>query len=227
MQKTYSFLLLPLLSLAAAGAHADRVPAQADTGEDGLEQRIEFPELRGDITAVLRCAARLQRNGRLKDNGCYVESPADRVFIEPINRAARRARFKPATLDGRALEIYLQYRVQFVKEGEDERVSVWLNPGVAENVEAYGQDHVAAQRVIGKERWEDVCPSRADYLVWLRAHVAEDGSASSASLTHGAGINPSPRCREAILATIGESEFFPALADGEPVPSTYMEPFGN
>ena len=220
-------LLLIVTLLLSAGANAERVPAQADTGDDGLEHRIEFPELRGDTTAALRCAARLQKNGRMKDNGCYVESPADQIFVEPINRAARRARFKPAMLDGRAQEIYLQYRVQFVKKDDDEQVTVWLNPGVAENVEAYGPHHVAAQRVIGKERWQDVCPERADYLLWLKAHVAENGAASSASLTHGAGLNPSPRCRDAILATIEESEFFPALADGEPVPSTYMEPFGN
>ncbi len=227
MFRSFSLLFAAPLLFAGHSALAERTAAQFGTGEDSLQSRIEFPELRGDTTAVLRCAARVQTNGRMKDNGCYVESPADQVFVEPINKAARKARLVPATADGREYEIYLQYRVQFKKTGEDTAVNVWLNPGITENVEAYGEDHVAAQRAIGQEKWQDICPERAEYLVWLKAHVAHDGTQSNMSLSHGAGLNPSPRCQQAILQTVGESRFFPALADGEPVPSTYVEPFGN
>jgi hypothetical protein len=226
MFKSFSLVCGSLL-FASHAALAERTAAQFGTGEDTLERLIEFPELRGDTTAVLRCAARVQTNGGMKDNGCYVESPADQVFVDPINKAARKARLVPATAEGREYEVYLQYRVRFVKAGDEATVNVWLNPGITENIEAYGEDHVAAQRAIGKEKWQDICPERAEYLVWLKAHVAHDGTQSNMSLAHGAGLNPSPRCQQAILETVGESLFFPALADGEPVPSSYVEPFGN
>jgi len=226
-----SKFLLPVifvaLSLSPAESRAERQAALLGDGEDSLAQRIEFPELRGDTTAMIRCAARIQDNGKMKDNGCASTTPSDQVFIVPINKAARKARLTPAVADKRNREIYLQYRVEFIKKGDDQVVKVYPNPGVKENVEAYGAEHVAAQRAIGKEEWQGVCPERAQYLVWLKAHVAEDGTPSNLSLTHGGGLKPTPRCEEAILSSAGSSLFFPALADGQPVPSTYVEPYGN
>jgi hypothetical protein len=226
-----SKLLLPVilvtLSLWPGESRAERQAALLGTGEDSLAQRIEFPELRGDTTAIIRCAARIQDNGKMKDNGCASTTPSDQVFIVPINKAARKARLTPAVADKRNREVYLQYRVEFIKKGDDQIVNVYPNPGVQENIEAYGVEHVAAQRAIGKEEWQGVCPGSAQYLVWLKAHVAEDGTPSNLSLTHGGGLKPPPRCEEAILSSAASSLFFPALADGEPVPSTYVEPYGN
>lgn len=224
--------LLPLITLfsfvlLSAEAAAERTPARFGSGEDSIGSLIEFPELKGDTAVVLRCAALAEQNGNLDMNGCYSENPADQLFIEAIIEAAEDAKVEAAVLDGNEKTIYLQYRVEFIKKGDEETVNVYENPGVQENIDAYGQDHVAAQRVVGKEVWQDVCPESAAYLVWLKAHVAPDGTPSSLSLTHGGGLNPTPRCRQAILDTVSGSPFFPALADGEPVPSTYVEPFAN
>jgi hypothetical protein len=225
---SYSSLIICVFSLIAAGAaQADRQPARVGSGKDSLGARIEFPELKGDATATVRCAAQVEDGGDMEKNGCYNESPSDQLFIPAISEAARKAEMQPASLDGRRLEVYFQYRVKFEKKGDDTTITVLENPGVTENVEAYGEDHVAAQRAIGDENWQKVCPSRAQYLVWLRAHVAPDGAVSNPSLTHGGGIMPTPRCQQAILDTVQNSIFFPALHDGQPVPSTYVEPFGN
>lgn len=218
------FIYVASMTTAAAG---DRQPARIGDGERSLASLIRFPELKGDTTVMLRCAVRVRDDGEMKDNGCYVDSPADQLFISEINKAARKARLVPASIDGKRREIYFQYRVEFAKKGEEQTVTVYENPGVQENIDAYGIDHVAAQRAIGKERWQEECPSRAQYLVWLKAHVAPDGQQSSLSLTHGSGITPTPRCQQAILDSVSGSLFFPALHAGEPVPSTYVEPFGN
>jgi hypothetical protein len=220
-------LLIAMVALSPTGSLAERIAALPGDGEESLSRLIAFPELRGDTAATIRCAARVQTNGKMKENGCAATSPADQVFIEPINKAAKKARLTPAVADKREKEVYFQYRVEFVKKGDEQTVNVYPNPGVQENVEAYGADHVAAQRAMGKEQWQDVCPERAQYLVWLKAHVAEDGTPSNLSLTHGGGLKPTPRCQEAILNSVSGSLFFPALADGEAVPSTYVEPYGN
>ena len=217
-----------LCSLAfSAQALAERSPARLDGGQKPLPPLIEFPELKGDTTATIRCAAIVEENGNLDMNGCFAEEAADQLFIEAIVEAAEDARIVPANADGDAREIYLQYRVEFIKKGSEQTVNVYPNPGVQENIDAYGQGHVAAQRAVGEEKWQAECPENSPYLVWLKAHVAPDGQPSSLSLTHGGGLNPTPRCRQAILDTVSGSLFFPALADGEPVPSTYVEPFGN
>jgi hypothetical protein len=227
MNKVFPLFIVAALALFSGEARAERAAAELGAGEDTLAKLIKFPELKGDTTAMIRCAARVEGSGKMKDNGCAATTPADQVFIVPINKAAKKARLVPAKADGREQEIYFQYRVEFIKKGDDLTVNVYPNPGVQENIDAYGPNHVAAQRAIGKEEWRDVCPERAQYLVWLKAHVAEDGTPSNLTLTHGAGLNPTPRCGQAILGSAGASLFFPALADGEPVPSTYVEPYGN
>lgn len=215
------------LSLGSGESRAERTAAMLGSGEDSFSRLIEFPELKGDTSAIIRCAARVEASGKMKDNGCAANTPADQIFVVPINKAAKKARMTPAVADGREQEVYFQYRVEFIKKGDEETVNVYPNPGVQENIEAYGAGHVAAQRAIGNEEWENVCPAKAQYLVWLKAHVAEDGTPSNLSLTHGGGLKPTPRCEEAILSSAGTSLFFPALADGEPVPSTYVEPYAN
>lgn len=218
---------LILLSFLAADAFAQRSPATFGSGEESLPALIEFPELKGDTSVTLRCAALVQPDGDMEMNGCYAENPADQLFIEAIVEAAEDAHAQPAIADGEARPVYLQYRVQFVKKAKEETINIYPNPGVQENIDAYGEEHVAAQRVVGNEKWQQECPQSAAYLVWLKAHVAPDGTASNLSLTHGGGLNPTPRCRQAILDTVSASLFFPALAEGQPVPSTYVEPFGN
>jgi hypothetical protein len=227
MYKWFMTLVVVALSLSPGESRAERTAAMLGSGEDSFSRLIKFPELKGDTSAIIRCAARVEASGKMKDNGCAANTPADQIFAVPINKAAKKARMTPAVADGREKDVYFQYRVEFIKKGDEETVNVYPNPGVQENIEAYGADHVAAQRAIGNEEWEDVCPARAQYLVWLKAHVAEDGTPSNLSLTHGGGLKPTPRCEEAILSSAGTSLFFPALADGEPVPSTYVEPYAN
>ncbi|MEX2495442.1 MAG: hypothetical protein WD448_05095 [Woeseia sp.] len=227
MTRQLSLVTFVAFILAAGDSAAERTAARIGSGEEALPALIEFPELKGDTTAVIRCAARIQKNGRMKDNGCAASSPADQIFAVPVTKAARKARLLPAVADDREREIYFQYRVEFIKKGDDETINVYPNPGVQENIDAYGPGHVAAQREIGTEQWQKECPARTRYLVWLKGHVAADGTRSNLSLTHGSGLNPTPRCQQAILDSVGASFFFPALADGEPVPSTYVEPFGN
>jgi hypothetical protein len=108
------------------------------------------------------------------------------------------------------------------------RVRIFPNPGYQENVVAYGIDHVAGQRVIGKkEPWNKACPSRAHYRVIARAYLGEDGKADNPSIEFGDGIRPIASCLDAIKETLTNSLFTPAMADGVAVPSTYVELFGN
>jgi hypothetical protein len=219
--------MLAAFTMPAGNAFAERIPAQFGTGEESIVKLIKFPELKGDTTVTLRCASLVQDNGDMEMNGCVADDPADQLFIVEIIEAAEDATAQPAVADGRKQSVYLQYQVEFIKKGEDETIHFYPNPGVEENIKAYGRDHVAAQRAVGEEKWQDVCPENAAYLVWLKAHVDPDGRQSNLSLTHGGGLTPTPRCQQAILDTVAGSLFFPALADGKPVQSTYVEPFGN
>lgn len=223
------FIASIALFVVSANCHAEF--AAASFGDPEAEKSIfkfvAFPDVKGDVTVTMGCAAIATNSGKLKDNLCFLQNDFDQAFAASMFEASKKARIVPASIAGREKSVYLQYRVVFIKKGERMGVQMVVNPGVDENVEEYGNDHIAAQRVIGKEKWQKVCPKSAGYQVIARAHVNEMGKASNISLSHGGGIVPPVACQDAIIRNIAESEFIPAFADGVAVPSTYAEPFSN
>ena len=195
--------------------------------EKSFMSLLKFPEMQGDVTVTLDCFARIKANGRMKDHNCYVKDTWDSPFAEVVNKAAKKAQVIPATINGKEREVYLQFKVLFQKKGDDHRAGVLLNPGYEENVTAYGEEYIGAQRVLGRGSWQGACPRRAQYVLLAKAHVGEDGRASSPSTVHGSGIVPTETCQQAIRDTLVNSLYIPAMADGAPVPSTFTEPFGN
>jgi len=225
--------LMPALFLFCAlpgtAAKAMR-PADFDYAEakQRIDKRIKFPDFKGDITVVMGCVSRVKASGKMTDTGCYLKNNYDEPFADAVANAAKKARMNPALIGGKPREIFLQFRVAFVRKGEAQEIRFVPNPGYEENTKAYGQQHVAGQRAIGRnEPWKDACPKRAHYSVWVLAYLGEDGHADSPSIEHADGIMPTPTCLDAIRQTIIDSSYTPALADGEPVPSTYIEPFSN
>jgi hypothetical protein len=219
--------LLAALVLSANSALAQRTPATFNHPDNSLQSRIVFPELRGDSVAQIRCAAQVQRNGKFEQNVCFVEKAGDEVFIKAINEAAKKARMNPAIIDGKTAAVYVQYMVVFTKAGDSQTVRIFNNPGIIENTEAYGVEHIAAQRGLTAEKWQKTCPSRVRFMVLVKAHVSEEGVLGSVSIDPVHGAAATERCLQAITDTLNESLFTPAMADGEPVPSTFVEPFGS
>jgi hypothetical protein len=215
-------------SLLAVVAHAQgNTPASFEAGDKSLASLIEFPETRGDGIASVRCSAIVSSKGKLTKNGCYSDNTGTNALVAAINKAAKKARLAPAVIDGRERSVYLQYQVEFKTAGENKTVKVYGNPGVVENVEAYGIEHVAAQRSITAETWQKVCPQRLRFLVWAKAHVAASGEQSNVSIASNDGPPITEKCSQAIIDTMNASIFVPAMIDGEAVPSTYVEPFGS
>jgi len=247
--------VLPVIFLyftSFVAAAQENRPATFDYEESDkqLQNLISFPkEVTGKVELVLSCVSRIQPNGKMDETGCYQMNQYEQAFASSVIRAARKARMKPAIVEGKSREVYLQFRVEFIREKalpkkdddkkdkkkKEEEVVVdvgralhlYLNPGYEENVLAYGYEHIAGQRVIGKEPWQDICPSRAKYSLWVRAYLSEEGKAASPTIEFGNGIRPVANCLEAIKDTIITSQYAPAMAEGVPVPSTYIELFGN
>ena len=227
--KFASFFSLFFL-LAGIALSADEMrPATFDHPEEKerLGTRIEFPEVSKDMSTIIHCYSQISTRGKMKESGCYQRDNPDMPFLIAFLKASKKATLTPAIINGKARKIYLQFRIEFIAEGESRNIHFYLNPGYAENVEAYGYDHIAAQRVIGKESWQDRCPKRAGYQLIVRAFVGEDGRADSPSIQLAAGILPTADCQNAIKDTILQSAFTPAFVDGVPVPSSFVERFGN
>ena len=227
--KYASFFSLVFLLAGTALSAAEMRPATFDHPEEKerLGNRIEFPEVSKDMSTMIHCYSQISTRGKMKESGCYQRNNPDMPFLVAFLKAAKKATLTPAIVNGKASKVYLQFRIEFIAEGENRNINFYLNPAYAENVEAYGPDHIAAQRVIGKESWQDICPKRAGYLLLVRAFVGEDGRADNPSIEPLAGIMPTADCQNAIMDTILRSAYTPAFSDGVAVPSSYMESFGN
>jgi hypothetical protein len=222
-------LTLAAMIFASPQAAAQRIPAvfEIEDTDRSFPSLLLFPDVAGDFSVMMLCASQIETSGKMKETGCMIRNNGEAVFGDVIQKAAKKARVAPATIDGKEQKVYLQFRVEFIKEGDAKKIRVYANTGDAENVDAYGDEYIAAQRVIGKEQWMKVCPARAQYGLTARAHVSAEGVASNVNLQHGYGIVPTGTCQQAIVQTIETSLFTPAMIENEPVPSAFVEPFGN
>lgn len=222
-------LLLGSLSVSAFGASTEHSPAGFGSGERTLDQLIKFPDAAASSTMdrMLTCQGIVKANGKMAQGACFVKEFTDAPYAEAVKKAAKKARFKPATYNGRKIGVYFQYRIRFSRTEEENHITLYANQAYPENLDAYGEDHIAAQRGVMREKWQKSCPSLAHFVAVVRAHVAADGTQSSIKVTHGNGIPISAKCSKAIAETIEQSVFIPAYADGEAVPSSYLEAFGN
>jgi len=227
----FKILLFSLLFASSAISAQDTFRPGHFGHEDADRQlfnRIGFPEIKGDVTVNLLCFTQLETSGKMKGTSCLIENEFDSSFAGAVGAAAKKARMTPAEINGKKVKTYVQFRTQFVAKGDDRTVKVILNTGYPENVEAYGEEHVAAQRLIGKkEPWQDICPQRARYALLAKAFVGEDGKPDSPSIEHSGGVNPTPNCQNAIMESILASRYIPAMQEGVPVPSTFVELFTN
>jgi len=222
--------LMVLLACLPALAAAQSRPATFDyeDADKRFDRLLAFPSVQGKLTVNLNCFSQVQANGKMDETGCYMKDQFDSPFAAAVAKAAKKGRMSPAIIDGKPRRVFLQFRVHFATDGEKQKIELFLNPGYEENVEAYGEDHIAGQRAFAKkEPWMKICPQRAQYNVWARAYLGEDGKADSVSIVHANGIMPTARCQDAIRETIIASQYAPAYADGVPVPSSYVEIFGN
>jgi len=228
------FLSLLFIAFSSSAVAADWRSADFDVAENKkkLDSLIKFPEVTGNISVTISCFSQIQTSGKMKETGCYSANKFEASFGAAVSKAARKALLNPAVIGGKPRKVFLQFRVEFNAEGaEDKRIEtidLHMNPGYEENIIAYGFDHIAGQRAIGRdEAWQKTCPRHARFAVWARAYLGEDGKAENPTVEHATGIVPTAPCLNAIKRVIVASQYVPATSEGVAVPSTFVEIFGN
>ncbi len=227
MKSLSVYLLLFFSILFSAHTLADRLPANFNTEDKSLNQIIKFPDIKGDISTTINCSGVIQKNRKIKFFSCFKNQPGDEIYIYEIYKAFKKARFNPAQINGKKEEVLVQFRIFFKREDNNNSIDVINNLGYKENVDAYGINHIGAQRIIGAEIWQKHCPKFNQYNLLTKTHVNSEGSASNASIHDYKGIKISQTCNNWILSTLNSSKYIPAISGDIFVPSTHIEVFGN
>ena len=224
MKKVFLSLLFLFYSFPIYGEGA---PAKFNVKEKSLISSIKFPQIRGDISIIINCSGVILKNNKIKFFNCYKNQPGDEVYIQEIYKAYKKARFQPATFNNKKEDAFVQFRIKFEKKNDNELISIINNIGYEENVIAYGVYHTGAQRLIGKEIWQKLCPKYNRYILITKTHINNLGQASNSSVSRSNGMPVNKKCINSIIDTLNSSNYIPAFVNDNYVPSTYVEVFGN
>lgn len=224
---TSYFYLFVLSIMLMNTVIADSRSANFEVKENSLLSKLNFPEIKGNTSVLISCSGIIKKNKKLDQALCYKNQAGDEVYIQEIYKAIKKSRFNPAIINKKVVEVFLQFRVYFKQDENDKIIQLISNAGYEENIEAYGMNYTAAQRVLGEEEWQKHCPKYNRYRLLSKAHLSQNGIASNANVTPLNGININQKCNLLINFTINNSQYIPAHANNEPIPSTYIELFGN
>lgn len=214
----FAFFFLATTSLAGSGTGAadDKlVPAKLGTGEQSLQQLIQFPSWRGDATISILCGARLAADGEFVDTYCWGFDNRKFYYIREIQKAADDARATPATLNGKNKAVWLQYSVDFRKVGDDRSVKVYPNWGF--NRETHGTDYISPQLYDAPKR---SMRCRKDMSFTVSMHIDEAGAIHDPEIVSG---KANDRCREKFSEFVKQAKYIPASLDGKPVSVKYVD----
>lgn len=178
--------------------------------DDGrsLKDRIRFPKMEDDTYISINCEAVVTRKGYMRSNYCFSENVDDMKYERAIHKAARKARLKPAIVNGETKPILFQYAVLFKATNGNKEVFVF--PHQFHSVKDYGLNYIGPQRYADSERrlvfFEDFGNC---HDLWVTAVIEVEGRIKNMSAIK----DPKTNC-EASMAEYRRSKFIPAVHDG-------------
>lgn len=215
------------LSSAFAIAQAADVPARLLVGEESIEELLRFPKDLPLGRYEVFCETLIRRNGSAARSYCYSKADAQSERLaEAVERAARAARYVPATRDGTRVNVYMVTMAIIAITPQEPLVLVVPNNGVEKA--RYGLLYTAPQR-LNQFSWHDptldqvrLVQAHRDVLVWMRLSIDEHGKITDKGLTNASGAPA--LVVDAIDRHIDKMDFIPGHHDGKPVPMLYLEP---
>ena len=214
-----------LLLLMLYGWHACAsvtTPARLTEGPGSIESLLRVPEGVEPGRYEIYCEAAIRRGGRAGAFLCYSPDKSDRSLGNAVSRAGRRARFVPATRDGKKAEVYmlLMVRIDITQQGP--LVLVLPNNGI--EAARYGQFYTAPQR-FNEFTWHDDFHrsfASSDILLWHKMQIDEHGKVVEFKLDN---VSNAPQWFvERIEEQVKRMEFMPGYFEGKPAPMRYIEP---
>ena len=248
-RRTAALLAAGPMMLALAGtlplsAHAaSYTPADPESGRVALSQVIKKPSntrwANGDAT--VNCQALVTRKGRVAGAKCGlqegIKGSTSKSVLGATYVGLKRAKFKPATMDGDAVDVVMSVRVAVRCIGEKCRTSVYPNLGLY--TKEYGNDYVAPQEILTSQKtWyermlqSDVCADGGElkeacvddgaFRLVMYVDVDDAGKATKVVYRRNPLSGDADTIMEQAEQAATESLYMPGLVDGDPAPMTVL-----
>jgi hypothetical protein len=228
-----------LLGMPAAVHAADFVPASPEEGRvpvSAVLDRPAFVDWR-DGTATVNCQVLVSRRGRAKGLKCglasgFTDDDRAEKLLPATYAALRRAKFRPAEVDGETVDVVMSVRVVVRCIGDRCETSSYPNLGLY--ALELGNQYYAPQEVLrdggtwyermldaeaceGDREPAPACVDEGAFRLVLYLDIDPDGEPVQVRYRD----NPLNGDADAVMAA-AEAEFLPGLVDGEPREMTVL-----
>lgn len=139
---------LPMLSSAEASAK----PARFGNALSELTAKVALPAQfeGGHKTLAVYCQTDVQESGQLANTQCYQHPKLANLQQQTLDALAN-ATFEPASVDGAAVPVRMQFRVIYSRSGDQPDIVLLPNLGTLQN--EHGVSYFAPQERLDKTPW--------------------------------------------------------------------------
>ena len=190
-------------------------PALLSSGEQSLQNLIEFPDWRGDAEISILCGARLAADGEFLDNHCWGFDRRKFYYIKKIEEVVGDARAIPARVNGKNKSVWIQYSIDFRKIGDAK--SIIVNPNWGFNRKAYGRHYISPQLYYAPKR-SMYCHKDMSFTVQMQ--IDESGKIQDAKVISG---KANDKCQKKLAEFVKNAKYMPAMHQGASVAVKYVD----
>lgn len=195
-------------------------PAGLIEGPKSIESLLRIPDGLELGRYEIFCEVWVLRQGRANRFICYYDKGSPEL-LRAVTRAGRKAKFVPATRDGKPADVYmlLMVRIDITRQGP--LVLVLPNNGIEHK--RYGLFYIAPQRY-NEFTWSGATRKYQPGVVvmWHKMHIDEHGKVIDFSVEN---VSDAPQSLvKRIEEQVRRMEFIPGYFEGNPVPMLYAEP---
>jgi len=209
-------------------------PAVFVQGGKSIEAALFAPRRVDNVDRTIFCSAVVGIRGRIQEQLCNW-SFENKQYAPTLNQAAGIARFKPATVNGKAVVAYIKYSVRV--SHADGKAQFEVFPHHFANEQFHGDDYIAAQsyssgnkldiagsHFFGKPWIQENVPVRCvrSSRVFMQFKVNREGAVEDLSTIDGSRPK---KCIEPVKAAVMAGQYIPAFDGGKPVESVYVEKY--
>jgi hypothetical protein len=209
------------LAIGPLAAHGADSPARLREDEESIESGLRVPDGLEWGRYDVHCEVRVLSSGIPFDVTCYaLDSGVPKKLVDAIRRAAQRAKFIPASRDGKPAQVYMVIMVRTVIGRGEPLVLVLPNNGVEHK--RYGLFYIAPQR-FNEFNWGSAYePAPPGTLIWQELWIDEHGKVTKSQTTNASGARI--KDVEAVRRSVANMRFMPGFFEGKPTPMRYVEP---